>query len=157
MMRLHDIGDLYQAIRDYCTSRACIRVMQRRGALLLGGFQPLKPSRYAGWILLVKSETGRLWRLGLVADFEHHCLRYLELDRIPWEHWNPTDSTHPLYAGEMADKARLQRIARQREAIHGGPKKPDNPTSAEAGGGSDGRASYTADDLQLDQKRVAED
>jgi hypothetical protein len=111
MTHIRNKNDLFAVIERLCPSSVCRRVFQQCGGTLLGGFKPLAPSLCSGWLTVVKSPLGKSWHIAILEDRSLHDYRYLEIDRIPWECWNPDNSQNPLYAGDLPEQAGVIRQA----------------------------------------------
>ena len=82
---------------------------------LLGGFDPMLESE-PGWIVLVTSETGKEWLIGVLpGPGRKFKIRYL--DKIPWENWVGNLPYRELFRGDNPDEyeARRSNILQDKE------------------------------------------
>lgn len=108
MTKIRSRADLLDFAQESIGSRACGRAFDTGEVSLLGGFCPVAPTRYDGWIITVRSVAGRLWIIGVLADDARHTYRMVELDRIPWKKWNLGDRGG-IYAGDVPAQAQHSR------------------------------------------------
>ena len=111
-MIIRDRKELIDFLQETLT-RSPLRALLNKNELL-GGFDPMVGSK-RGWIVLVTSETGKEWLIG-VSPKPGRKFKIYYLNRVPWENWAGHSYCSDLHGGDntaeyvkLCDEAKLQR------------------------------------------------
>lgn len=106
---------LIKWIMENCTRRSVVRAMDEGAVEHLGAFKDIGPSPVSlGWIVRVKSYTGKTWLLEIVPTNAHRFGIYITECHTPddsplWDHWVGDHHSDPLYSGDYPiEYARLR-------------------------------------------------
>jgi hypothetical protein len=103
-------------------SNACRRAFDDGQVVNLGGFDPLPPSEYPGWLLRVTSKHGRVWLIAVTVEGLHRY-RVWPADAIPWQFWTGKDNRDggSIYTGDLPAVASTSKWRALNEGL------PDKP------------------------------
>ena len=116
--------DIIQYARAHINSRACEQAFGHE-VELLGGFDPVVPSKFPGWIMRVVSRFGRTWHIAVTID-DHAPPRYRVwfVDEVPWATWRGKIRTppSPIYDGDHPKRYLLLQQLEDANADRTGPR-----------------------------------
>jgi len=85
-----------------CSRKAICRALQEGQIEFLGGFKPIPPTDYPGWIVQVTSVFGKSWYVAVIAYCDRYGIRILK--DVPWQNWVGTtldiEFRAQLYSGD---------------------------------------------------------
>lgn len=105
--RDHIIGWL----EKHCPRKSIVRAISEGTTELLGGFNQIPPSNKSGWIVRVRSITGRVWLVAVSPNKNQTDYEIRIPKEVPWGFWMDCLNPNPVYAG---DKPWLYRSLKER-------------------------------------------
>ena len=104
-MILHNRQHLIDLFEKYAPSKAIRRAIDRNGNIeVLGGFNPLTPSKFPGWVIRLNSPyTDKQWEVALVMRPKDQRLLCFILKEVPWKCWVGENAKNELYRGDKPE------------------------------------------------------
>jgi len=104
MPKILDRADLVSLVASKAPLPAIRRACIIGQVELLGGFQPLPPISSPGWILTVRTKSGREHHVAVVPDNLTHDYHVQLIEYVPWEKWigsNLVDQDYNIRFGDF--------------------------------------------------------
>lgn len=105
-IRLRSRTDVLELIREKAPRRAVRRAIDERPELVIfwGGFDPVRPFKWAGWVADVTSRHGKTWTVAVLAvDLPTPHYQVELIDEIPWGSWAPVGGMDHWSQGDEPD------------------------------------------------------
>lgn len=85
MIHFQNKNHILMWLEKNCSRKAICRALQEGKIEFLGGFKPIPPTSYPGWIVQVTSVFGKVWCIAVIAYQDRYGIRVLE--DVPWNKW----------------------------------------------------------------------
>ena len=72
-------------LEQNCSRMAIVRALYEGQVEFFGGFNPIPPTTYPGWIIRVTSAHDRIWYVAVIAYQNRYGIRVLR--DVPWGNW----------------------------------------------------------------------
>ena len=72
-------------LEQNCSRMAIVRALYEGQVECFGGFNPIPPTTYPGWIVRVTSAHDRIWYVAVIAYQNRYGIRVLR--DVPWGNW----------------------------------------------------------------------
>ncbi len=104
MIRIRNRNDLFRVLEENPPHKMgqILEALSTGGVEVLGGFNLIPPSDKPGWIIIVTSKRGTVWKVVVTAHENPPRFTTWIVQRIPWEYWSgKTDRDPTVYDGDL--------------------------------------------------------
>ena len=103
-LRPHDRAGLLAIVASTAPYPAVHRAYEGGGKFeVLGGFSPIPPGTFPGYIVRVTSANGTVYLLGAIQYPGNHMWYTMVVDEVPWDRWDGDKVTGEGYSNLRGD------------------------------------------------------